>query len=105
MQLAMVITAFLCIFIGVYPDPLYALLPYAVEYHPYTTSHVVGQLQLLLFALLAFGVLMRTGIHPPEIRAVNLDTDWTYRRLMPRVIGSAFQAVALIWNAHAAFWQ
>lgn len=105
MQLAMGITAFLCIFIGVYPDPLYALLPYQVEYHPYTTSHVVGQLQLLLFALLAFGVLMKTGIHPPEIRAVNLDADWTYRRLMPRVLASVARFVSLVWTVQAAFWQ
>ena len=83
MQLAMGFTAFLCIFIGVYPDPLYALLPYEVVYKPYTMSHVIGQLQLLCFALLAFVVLMRTGIHPPEIRAVNLDVDWIYRRLIP----------------------
>ena len=83
MQIAMGFTAFLCIFIGIYPDPLYALLPYDVVYKPYTTSHVIGQLQLLCFALLAFVVLMRTGIHPPEIRAVNLDVDWIYRRLIP----------------------
>ena len=83
MQLAMGFTAFLCIFIGVYPDPLYDLLPYEVVYKPYTMSHVIGQLQLLCFALLAFVVLMRTGIHPPEIRAVNLDVDWIYRRLIP----------------------
>ena len=86
MQLAMGITAFLCIFIGVYPDPLYALLPYPVEFHPYTMEHVVSQLQLLVFALLAFAILMRTGIHPPEIRAVNLDWDWTYRWLFPRIL-------------------
>ena len=83
MQIAMGFTAFLCIFIGIYPDPLYVLLPYDVVYKPYTTSHVIGQLQLLCFALLAFVVLMRTGIHPPEIRAVNLDVDWIYRRLIP----------------------
>ncbi|MDT2074144.1 MAG: Na(+)/H(+) antiporter subunit D [Planktomarina sp.] len=83
MQIAMGFTAFLCIFIGIYPDPLYALLPYDVVYKPYTMSHVIGQLQLLCFALLAFVVLMRTGIHPPEIRAVNLDVDWIYRRLIP----------------------
>ena len=83
MQIAMGFTAFLCIFIGIYPDPLYALLPYDVAYKPYTMSHVIGQLQLLCFALLAFVVLMRTGIHPPEMRAVNLDVDWIYRRLIP----------------------
>ena len=54
MQMAMGITAFFCIAIGIYPEPLYALLPYEVEFHPYTTSHVVGQLQLLFFGILAF---------------------------------------------------
>ena len=97
MQLAMGITAFLCIFIGVYPDTLYALLPYDVEYHPYTMAHVVGQLQLLCFALLAFAVLMRNGIHPSEIRAVNLDVDWIYRRLLPRLLGGVSQGLSQAW--------
>lgn len=97
MQLAMGITAFICIFIGVYPDTLYALLPYEVEYHPYTMAHVVGQLQLLCFALLAFAVLMRSGIHPPEIRAVNLDIDWIYRRLLPRLLGGVSQGLSQVW--------
>jgi multicomponent Na+:H+ antiporter subunit D len=102
MLLAMGITAFLCIFIGVYPAPLYALLPYEVEFHPYTMGHVVGQLQLLCFALLAFAVLMRTGIHPPELRAINLDADWSYRRFLPRVIGGLSVVVARLWAAQSA---
>lgn len=105
MLLAMGITAFLCIAIGVFPAPLYALLPYAVDFTPYTASHVVGQLQLLLFALLAFGILMRTGIHPPEIRAVNIDTDWTYRWLLPRMIRKVALVVTALWNAKLGFWQ
>ena len=36
MLLAMAITAALCVGIGIYPDPLYALLPFAVDYVPYT---------------------------------------------------------------------
>jgi multicomponent Na+:H+ antiporter subunit D len=80
MLLAMGITAFLCVFIGVYPETLYAILPYEVDFQPYTMGHVVGQMQLLCFALLAFAFLYRKGIHPPEIRAINLDFDWTYRR-------------------------
>ncbi len=80
MLLAMAIVAFLCIAIGVYPDPLYALLPHQSDYHPYTGDHVVTQLQLLMFAALAFVTLMRTGLYPPEIRGINLDTDWLYRR-------------------------
>ncbi|MED7676867.1 Na(+)/H(+) antiporter subunit D [Rhodobacteraceae bacterium IMCC15231] len=99
MQLAMGITAFLCIFIGVYPDPLYALLPYDVVYKPYTTNHVIAQLQLLCFALLAFAVLMRSGIHPPEIRAVNVDVDWIYRRLMPKLYRPIAALSGLIWTA------
>jgi len=55
--------------------------------------------------VLAFAILMRTGIHPPEIRAVNVDFDWTYRRLLPRLIGRASVAVASIWAAQTAFWM
>lgn len=86
MLLAMGITAFLCIFIGVYPEPLYAILPFPVDYTPYTTAHVITQLQLLLFALLAFVVLIRTGMYPAEMKSLNLDTDWIYRRLLPCII-------------------
>ena len=104
MLLAMGITAALCIAIGVYPEPLYALLPYPVDFTPYTTSHVIGQLQLLLFALFAFAILMRTGIHPPELRAVNLDTDWSYRWLLPRIIRKVAGLVAMVWNGLLAFF-
>ena len=86
MLIAMAATAFLCIAIGVWPEPLYALLPYPVDYAPYTKTHVITQLQLLLFSALAFAVLMRTGLYPPELRSVNLDFDWSYRRLMPAVV-------------------
>lgn len=81
MLTAMAIAAFLCIAIGVYPQPLYALLPYTVDFHPYTLEHVVTQLQLLMFSALAFTVLMRTRIYPPELRSTNLDFDWVYRKL------------------------
>lgn len=79
MLLAMGGAAFLCIFIGVYPQPLYQLLPYPVEYVPYTGAHVTGQLQLLMFGALAFCLLMLSGIYPAEQRAINLDFDWFYR--------------------------
>ena len=86
MLLAMGITAFFCIAIGVYPQPLYDLLPYDVKYEPYTTTHVITQLQLLFFSALAFTVLMRTGIYPPELKSVNLDFDWSYRKAGPAVL-------------------
>jgi len=88
MLLAMAIAAFLCIAIGVYPEPLYALLPFPVDFEPYTTAHVITQLQLLFFAMLGFAVLFRWGLYPPELPSLNIDTDWIYRRLLPAVIGA-----------------
>lgn len=87
MLLAMGLSAFLCVAIGIYPAPLYALLPYPVGFDPYTAGHVVTQSQLLLFAMLAFAVLMRLGLYPPEIPALNLDSDWIYRRALPAAAG------------------
>jgi multicomponent Na+:H+ antiporter subunit D len=89
MLLAMGIAATLCMGIGLFPDALYRLLPYPVEYVPYTASHVLAQLQLLVCSALAFAVLMRTGIYPPELRSVNLDFDWVYRRAAPALVHAA----------------
>ncbi len=86
MRIAMIITAALCVIIGVFPSLLYQLLPYEVDYKPYTTSHVLAQMQLLCFALLAFVFLMRKGIHPPEVRGINLDSDWAYRKGLPSIL-------------------
>jgi multicomponent Na+:H+ antiporter subunit D len=80
MLAAMFLAAFLCVFLGIRFDLLYALLPYAADYAPYTGAHVVGQLQLLMFGALAFCLLILSGKYPPEIRAINLDTDWFYRK-------------------------
>ncbi len=80
MLVAMAIAAVFCIGIGSFPDLLYSILPFRAEYHPYTLDHVVGQVQLLFLSALAFTLLMRTGIYPPELRSTNLDFDWFYRR-------------------------
>jgi multicomponent Na+:H+ antiporter subunit D len=56
-------------------------------FEPYTSGHVLTSFQLLVFAILAFAVLLRTGIYPPEQRGVNLDFDWTYRKALPALIG------------------
>ena len=80
MLIAMGITAFLCITIGIYPAPLYSILPFPVDFTPYTSTHVITQLQLLLFSALAFVILYRNKIYPPEIPATNLDFDWFYRK-------------------------
>lgn len=99
MRVAMIITAALCVIIGVFPGLLYSLLPYNVEYQPYTVDHVLVQMQLLFFALLAFVFLMKTGIHPPEVRATNVDTDVIYRKWLPSVFPLIADAVV---NANRA---
>jgi multicomponent Na+:H+ antiporter subunit D len=80
MLLAMGIASALCIGIGAFPQPLYNILPFPVDYIPYTGDHVVGQLQLLMFGALAFALLMLSGIYPAEVRAINLDSDLFYRK-------------------------
>lgn len=80
MLLAMGISAVLCILIGSFPQYLYSLLPYATDYQPYTVSHVLAQTQLLFFSALAFTLLLLAGIYPPEIRSINVDADWFYRK-------------------------
>jgi len=83
MRIAMLLFAVLCIGIGVVPATLYNLLPYPVEYLPYTGSHVVQTLQLLLFSGLAFFLLL------PVLRrtlTITLDSDWFYRHLLPRAV-------------------
>ncbi|AEI15846.1 NADH dehydrogenase (quinone) [Flexistipes sinusarabici DSM 4947] len=82
MLIGMGILAFLNIFIGIFPGFLYQILPFDANYVPYTTAHVVSQLQLLLFSALAFTLLLRSGIYPPEIRSVNLDADLVYRKVL-----------------------
>ena len=102
MLVAMGIAAAVCIAIGLYPAPLYALLPYPVDYEPYTATHLVSTAQLLVFAVLAFCVLMRSGVYPPELRAINLDTDWVYRRALPVLWSSASGAGERVGRALTA---
>ncbi len=86
MRAAMAIGAVLSIAIGVYPAPLYALLPFPVDYEPYTVSHVLAQTQLLFFGAMAFVWLNLSGLYPPELKSLNLDADWFYRRAGPRLV-------------------
>jgi multicomponent Na+:H+ antiporter subunit D len=99
MRAAMILFAVLCIGIGVVPGPLYALLPYPVSYAPYTASHVVFYLQLLLFSGLAFflmlGWLKRT-------LTITLDVDWLYRRLGVMLTRNLDRWLETTWSALAA---
>lgn len=76
MNVAMAITSFLCIFIGCYTPYLYQMLPYPVEFQPYTAYHVFETLQILLFTGLGFFLLLKKLVPEPTI---SLDVDWFYR--------------------------
>jgi len=77
MQLAMLLTAFLCVLIGVYPEALFKILPFdTVLYHPYTPSHVVGTIQLFMLAGLVF--MFAKDMVAPH-RGTILDFDYFYR--------------------------
>jgi multicomponent Na+:H+ antiporter subunit D len=76
MLVAMGLTSFLCILLGVYPKLLYHLLPYPVHYEPYTPVHVVSVVQLLGFTFVGFWLLRARLYGEPTI---TLDTDWFYR--------------------------
>ena len=81
MLIAMGMAAFLCVFNGSFPTLfLYPNLPYEVTYVPLTPAHVISQLQLLFFAVLAFVWLRLSDREPHELPSTNLDADWFYRR-------------------------
>ena len=84
MLIAMGIAAALCIGIGVWPWMLYDLLPFKVDYTPFDGSHILAQIQLLVFSAAAFAWLKVAGIYPPELHSTNIDVEWLYRRLAPR---------------------
>ena len=77
MLIAMSMAAFLCIGIGVLPGPLYRLLPFPVDFNPYTGDHVTSALGILLFTGLGFFMLLKKLDPEPTI---SIDTDWTYRK-------------------------
>jgi multicomponent Na+:H+ antiporter subunit D len=86
MLIAMTIAALLCVGIGTFPLFLYDLLPYDTGYWPYDMSHVLAQMQLLAFSALAFTWLKLAHIYPPELKSVNLDAEWLYRRVVPDAV-------------------
>ena len=86
LRLAMWLFSFLCLAIGIYPQPLYAILPYPVDYQPYTVGHLVTQFQVLLFAGFAFFVMLK---QMRRTLTISLDFDWFYRKFF-REIGKEF---------------
>jgi multicomponent Na+:H+ antiporter subunit D len=84
LRYAMWLFSFLCVGIGVYPQALYALLPYPMDYQPYTVDHLVTQFQVLLFAGFAFFVMLK---QMRRTLTISLDFDWFYRKFFKAIAG------------------
>ncbi|MEY9780570.1 Na(+)/H(+) antiporter subunit D [Sinorhizobium fredii] len=76
MLVAMAMAATLCIAIGLFPEPLYALLPYPVDFEPYTGAHITESLGVLMFTALGFVIFLK-ALDPEN--TISIDTDWFYR--------------------------
>ncbi len=76
MLIGMGILAFLCIFLGVFPKILYDMLPYPVEFVPFTVTRVFSITQMFIFSFLGFWLLRKLVRGYPTY---VLDTDWLVR--------------------------
>lgn len=101
MRIAMVILAAICIIPaipGLTEPLLYSMLPSKVDFVAYTASHVVTELQLLLFSALAFFIML------PLLKRTNtisLDFDWFYR-VFARYI---FVASLMLTKVPRQYWR
>ena len=76
MLIGMGILAFLCIFMGIYPKILYDMLPYPVEFVPFTTTRVFSITQMFIFTFMGFWLLRVLVKGYPTY---TIDTDWLLR--------------------------
>ncbi len=98
MAAAMVIASAICIILGIFPELIYGLLPYEMDYEPYKPDKVIFYLQLLLFSGLAFFVLLPLM---KRTNTISLDTDWLWRRLglgIVKGIGAGLVTLRRLWE-------
>jgi multicomponent Na+:H+ antiporter subunit D len=113
MLIAMSATAFLCVALGVYPQMLYGILPYAAEafhYHAYAFGHTIATLGLLLITAGGFS-LLQFAFSPHE--RITYDLDYLYRKAgrgfiwlceQPLVTVAEFIDKGLLRIADAVVW-
>lgn len=98
---AMSFLAFLCLLFGVYPQPLYDLLPHGVDFNAYKLAHLTIVLQWLVFAGIAFAIF-RKRLEPQAGRLV--DFDWFYRKGSKSLYAAADRSLNAINAASARFF-
>lgn len=113
MLIAMGSVAFLCVALGIYPQALYGILPYAetaFHYHAYTFGHTIGTVELLMVT--AGGFFLLQGVFSPHER-ITYDLDHLYRKAgrgfiwlceQPLVTVAAFIDKGLLRIADAFVW-
>jgi multicomponent Na+:H+ antiporter subunit D len=93
MAAAMIIFSALCLFIGIFPETFYQLLPYENNYVPYKAGKVLFYVQLLLFSGLAFFLLLPLM---KRTLTISLDTDWLWRVMFRKIAETTFNTVAYV---------
>jgi multicomponent Na+:H+ antiporter subunit D len=114
MKIPMMLFAALCLLIGMFPAPLYRILPFApadaaarsdLVHTMYSGQHLLAQFQLLLFAGLAFFVLLPLM---KRTRTISLDVDFLYRK-PGKALGKWFLASASRYlhavEKNMAYWS
>ncbi len=82
MTVGMMVLAFFCLFLGIFPNVLYSILPYQDmfadgSFTVFKAEKVVTQMQLLLFSGLVFFLFLKLL---KRTDTISLDTDWFYRK-------------------------
>jgi multicomponent Na+:H+ antiporter subunit D len=106
MLLGMGICALITVYIGLFPELFYTMLPFSdlvMNTVPHTfygvyikyAKNVVTQWELLLMAVLAFFIIRR-GIQPSS--RILRDADWVYRRLLRYVVAFVIGFIDFIYN-------
>jgi multicomponent Na+:H+ antiporter subunit D len=100
MRIAMWILILLCLVPGVFPQYIYGMLPYNISYNAYTPDHIVYQLQVLMFAGLAFFMFL------PAMKrtlTITLDWDWFTRVFIRGLLVNSERVIKNIWGQFLKF--
>jgi multicomponent Na+:H+ antiporter subunit D len=97
-QAAMGLVAALCILFGLFPDPLFAMLPGqgATEAHPFTTDHLLEGVVLAAIALVVFAVIktpLKKIPRPPDVDALYNPTSLYGTRAVVVAVTETYAAV------------
>ena len=92
MLVGMGLAAIACVAIGIYPELLISVLPFAAKAKIYYASAILGQVQLILFTLIGFAVMVKFGLALKDMPMTLLNSDWLYRKLAPSLLSPLFKA-------------